>query len=325
MVCLVEFERPRIQRVGDFFLWVDYIELQCLFAKDNEITLSILDEYLNPNKGLNIDALMWDAEDDRIEESPDDVLSLKYSDIAKTLRTRAAICGRYYPFRYEKSIQTLFRNENLSFEHYLYLFFLFAGNLRFFPSEQRHIFTQDFERLGTDALIKLFPSPWQWRHLGTAKHPTIPSYSGRKIEKLLSLSTDINARFIAPREDFAKSDTSDAGFDFLCWYPFENDNAPHLPLVFAQSGCSADVNEIYNKQRSVSQSRINNFFSQVCSYNVMVTPECFRNASGTWHNTSEITSVFIDRPRLLKLLDASVYSTQNIPSMKFIHSVLHEE
>lgn len=322
MCALCELHKPRIKRVSDFFLWADYLEILCLLERDKEITLNALDEFLNPDKGLVVDNNLDDDIGNEIENTRSDRLFLKYADLTRTICSRASIFGDDYPFEFRPEIQTLFLKNPLEDIHRLYFFLLFAGNLRFLKTDLRVKFTTDFERIGTDALMKLFPAPWEWRHVGTATHPRVAAYSGSKIEKLKAISSDINAVLVVEAQDFAATDSQDAGFDFICWYPFRGDAASHIPLVFAQSGCTADKHKLYDKQRSIYTERIRNFFGKISCYGIMVTPECFRNANGEWPNGQEVTSVFIDRPRIMALIKDHAQIVHELTSYETVNNIL---
>lgn len=323
MSALCDLDRPRIERMSDLFLWADYLEILCLSQKDREITLNALDEFLNPDKGLFVDTNLDDDIGEELEGAPEsERLFLKYSDLTRILSSRASMFGDCYPFEFKADIQTLFLKSTFEDFHILYFFLLFAGNLRLLRVAHRHLFTTDFERVGTDALMKLFPAPWEWRHFGTANHPSISAYSGSKIEKLRAICGDINACLLASEQDFAPTDSKDAGFDFVCWYPFNEDMASHIPLIFAQSGCTADKYDLYDKQRSISTERIRNFFGRISCYGIMVTPGCFRNANGGWPSGAEVTSVFIDRPRIIALLKDDASIVHELPSYSMVSSIL---
>lgn len=314
---------PRIKRMSDYFSWADYIEILCLISKDGEESFNCLDSFFDKSKkGLYIDEQLVDdfEEDKNIDEDAFiDNLSRRHADLSRTIRARTGLFGGSYPFEFDIPSLTLIRKKQLTRQHLLYIFLLFAGNIRFFKDKsEQNLFTNDFERVGTDALMKLFPTPWEGRHLGTACHPSVLAYTGKKSEKLQALANDINAQLLVDEQDFAKNDTKDAGFDFVCWHPFPNDTASHLPLIFAQSGCTAIRDELYDKQRSISIDRIKNFYNRIACYGVMVTPECFRGADGLWPQAHELTSVFIDRPRIMHLLNGQEDIISSFESMKLL-------
>ncbi|MDR1109852.1 MAG: hypothetical protein LBP92_03915 [Deltaproteobacteria bacterium] len=315
MTCLHDIEVPNIKRNGDYYLWADYLELLCLLSQDNEVTINVLDEFMGVDKGMHIDEDIIDdityfdsTQSDLTTEifNNSDKISLIYDDLSRIFYTRLSIFGDKYPFICNINNKTIFNKKEYSYDNLLYIFLLIAGNTRLFKKNFQQNLANDFEQLATDALRIIFPKPWEWRHFGTAKHTTVDSYLGTKYSKLKILSDDINAKLIVEECNFSKFDTKDAGFDFVCWYPFDGDRASHLPLVFAQSTCTSNLDTLIIKQYSVLDDRIKNYFTQICCYNILLTPVFFRDAAGYFTRPHELVSVIIDRFRIMQLISYNI-------------------
>jgi len=89
--------------------------------------------------------------------------------------------------------------------------------------------------------------------------------------------------------------------DIVSWLAI--DDAPYMPLFLAQCGCTADVNEMLEKQDTAAFIRWRGNLQHIWSYNFMFTPVCFRDAEGLWPIPNEIRSAFFDRVRLLRISD----------------------
>lgn len=299
----VSLVRPRI-KAADLHLWADYIELQCLASSDREAGAeSLLREHWDARSGLaSIGAAEGVSEGDEPSlESTElsDRFRLKLHDLFAHLVTRSSLFGDAYPFVVVPEDYTLMIKPDYGTLHELYVFFLLAGNLRFFDGTSKNQLTKDFEAVCADRIKTLFPSWFEFRIFGTSSHPEIPGYSGNKYSKLCQLAGDIKARIIAEEHEFNGCDTGDAGVDIVAWAPF--DDAPHAPVFFMQCGCTSDDEEMFLKQDSVSRSRWCSIFANCFQYNLMCTPVCYRSADGVWPKPSEIRSAFIDRPRLMNI------------------------
>ncbi|MBQ7584855.1 MAG: hypothetical protein IJU40_01225, partial [Desulfovibrionaceae bacterium] len=83
------------------------------------------------------------------------------------------------------------------------------------------------------------------------------------------------------------------------WYPF-SDHAGHLPVILAQADCAEQESRILVKQINVKrwENKLRGLVALPCT----VSPLCYRTSTNRWPGESNITSIFLDRLRVLTLI-----------------------
>lgn len=322
----VSLEDPRI-RAHDLHLWADYLELCCLASKDGEANAEeILREFWRLGSGI---ATIVDAEPDEVDDFADmelaapemtDKAAVRVRDLFAHLSVRQSLFAGAYPFEVLADDATLRLRDTSGFDKQLYVFLLLASNLRFLDGRTMQDVTHDFESLCADRFASLWPR-FEVRLFGTSHHPTLTGYSGNKPSRIGQLATDIYANVLIKDGALPRTGVGDAGLDIVSWLPI--DEAPYMPLFFAQCGCTADVEEMLCKQNSSSLERWRGNLQHIWSYNFMFTPVCYRDAEGLWPMPNEIRSAFFDRVRLLRISDdLSDEDSGLFSSWEFVQSVL---
>src|SRR6266852_3173705 len=171
----------------DVHVWVDYVELLCLFGDDREITkadvkahyrrrkdlgegppLSATDAGIDIEGSLSIDDGYGDAEtiaddDDGSSASGTgefaaaeraDKLELRIDTWFRHLPYRIKAFGDAYPFLITKNHDALRVRKPLTQRQKLYLLFLLSSHLNYF-AEHSTTFTSGFEAISLEALKKL--------------------------------------------------------------------------------------------------------------------------------------------------------------------------
>lgn len=311
-------------------LWADWVELVCLEHLDHEISCEdVISEHLG-EKGLAGDLLPQEDSDNELKTVPlagdlttaerGDVVAAYLNDLSKYLEIRAALLKNDYPFEIESGGYIELKDE-LRSNHILYIYFLFSANLRLVSDSGSVELSRDFERISAYALRAMLPNNSSIKSFGTVQHPEFERFGGNKKKKLEDLAREIHA--LAFTDGLSPHDTGDAGIDTVAWFPFE-DQAPFMPTYFAQSGCTADEEEMIAKQREVLPLELSGWFKYIWSINIMFTPSCWRNSSGGWITPQRITSIFIDRIRLMKLLSKTFLKKERakIRSLSLIKKTL---
>lgn len=318
-------------------VWVDYIELLCLFSDDAEITKADVEAHYRRRKDLGDgpprDTDEFDTElegnaraDDSFasgdnDDYPDaigdadaagslpddeltasektDKLELRIDTWFRHLPYRVEAFDSAYPFVLSRNHDRLRVKERLTQRQKLYLLFLLSSHLNYF-AEHSTTFTSGFEAISLEALKKLLPINAEVHLFGkNAYHPG--KYKGNIWSKINSLSTDLCGRVLASKEDFSPHNTGDRGLDLVAWVPF-NDGNPNMVIMFGGCACSKD--EWVQKQlSSSSEAWSNTVHIGTAPANVSFIPICFRRESGAWHNSNDIhQTILIDRVRLIGLL-----------------------
>lgn len=301
------------QKKSDLHLWADLVELACIYQPDGMISCeSAIIEPLGL-KGVggdfrsDDDIFIDEGIDTVLETERDDEVSVIARDLIQYLITRSELLGFLYPFAIDDNSGIVTYKEKLNQNHLLYIYFLFSANLRLFSLNEQHLLTRDFELISAFALKSMLPPSAEIRHFGTANNQRFKGYSGNKKKKLSDLAADLKT--ITRLTGLPSFDSGDAGIDLVGWLPFD-DSAPFMPSYFAQCACTADDEEMLKKQYGVSAKEIGNMFDRVFPSSIMFTPSCYRNGEGTWVKIHRISSIFIDRIRLMKLLSQNFKSSE---------------
>jgi hypothetical protein len=245
------------------------------------------------------------TETSTVPEEANDKWEQRADDWFSHLAYRVGAFHDFYPFKLtrDSGVLQLRKSKNsLTVKHKLYLFLLFASNLRYFGNKEISSISSIFEVISLDALETYLPSGATLHMFG--KHPlNTGRYTGLLWTKLHTLAEDLKEEVICLKENFKPTNTGDAGLDLVAWLPLE-DLSNHLPgflFVFGQCACTP---EWVTKQMETHYDTWSNYIS-FTAYPSRLTfiPFCFRKANGSWYEKTKIrkTSV-IDRLRLINLL-----------------------
>jgi hypothetical protein len=302
-------------RNKDPHLLADLLEIACLQDADGDISLNEgLDELLGENEGLggigeddsladDVHALPFADAPDRNDLDRNDRKTNRIGDVGEHLRARAELFHDMYPFLSLPGRISLKAQPVTA--HKLYVFMLLAANLRYFARTDRAMLTADFEILAALSLREIFPC-WSLRLFGTARCDTLESYTGSPRAKLEAFAQNLGLRLLMEEDELRRLETpgGDAGLDVVAWHPFD-DNAAHMPVLLAQVGCTADEQKMFEKQYASSPDRWKNKLRGLAAFGCMVTPQCYRNADNSWPCFTDVHSIFLDRFRVLRLLQAN--------------------
>lgn len=310
---LKKLQRLPQQALFDSHVWVDYIELLCLFGLDKEISKADFLQHYRKRKDVG-EAPADENTDDEGELVPDnepaqsepsttaeekDRAELRVDNWFRHLSYRAGAFGNFYPFYLSKDLDVLHLRRPLSLRHRFYLFFLFSSNLAYFGQHQPTL-TKNFEVLSSEVLKSLLPD-YAEVHLFGAGHKTV-RYTGNLWTKIETLAKDIKEKTLLSKSDFSPHDYGDKGLDVVGWVPIE-DHTPNLLLVFGQCACSPQDWE--QKQSSSAASA----WSSTITFasrpdNMAFITFCLRGPDGSWHKAQDIhETILIDRLRFVLLLN----------------------
>jgi hypothetical protein len=281
------------------YLWADYVELLCVISQDKSYSIGQHDDLSGEFEDVRVDL---DLESANGNLSFDDKISIKWTDISKVLKIREKQIPDFWPFSFEDGFLEL-ELERGNKSHYLYLFLLVCSALKYCAGRRRNDVTGAFEELGFLALKRILPG-WEVRPFG-AHQQTGLGYVGSLGDKMHSLAEDINPRYVAPLSDFDPQDTGDGGLDVVAFMPL-GDALGHIPVVFAQCGCSPK--DWDKKQLEASPASMNSMITpQHPAANFYFMPHDMRNINGKWNKGVRIGDVIlIDRKRILKLLSGII-------------------
>lgn len=277
------------------YLWADYVELLCVISQDKSYSIGQHDDLSGEFEDVRVDL---DVDSGNGNLNFDDRINIKWTDISKVLKIRKTQIPEFWPFSFEDDFLE-FDVEEGNKSHQMYLFLLVCSALKYCSKSKVNNVTGAFEELGYFALKKILPG-WEVKPFG-AHQQTGLGYVGTLGNKMHSLAEDIYPRYVAPLSEFDPQDTGDGGLDVVAFMPL-GDTLGHIPVVFAQCGCSPKDWE--KKQLEASPASMNSMITpQHPAANFYFMPHDMRNINGKWNRGVRIGDVIlIDRKRILKLL-----------------------
>jgi hypothetical protein len=312
----------RLPQARDLHHWADHAELLCLADPDGMLAQGDLLERWSERAGLGEDALEPTPEsleseedqdvdvvaatidEDEADEPPpdsaggtrEDRMRVKADDIFRHLEYRRDTFGTAYPFELTKDL-VLTRRRQMSGARRLYTFMLLASATRYVRRLSRRSLESAFERLA-------FEATRDW--LGGAEvHPfgtTVASrgrYSGTLWAKVQRLALDLSEPLKATADDFDPNDHGDGGCDVVAWFPLGDSTSASF-VAIGQATCQTNWR---NKQHDSSADNWMNVIAfRVPTTNLFFVPFCFRDPTGDWYRRRWVTSVLVDRVRLMRLL-----------------------
>tara|TARA_R110001583_G_scaffold90144_3_gene231818 strand:+ start:47794 stop:48801 length:1008 start_codon:yes stop_codon:yes gene_type:complete len=233
---------PRAGR-SELYRWCDYIELRCLTHIDRRFSRDAFAEAIEETRdtSVDIDPLAIDTEEDgpihpEGVDAEKDVEEETAANFFKHFRWREGAFGPAWPFSLDAHANEIQLKEELQPIHYLYLNLLLAASLRYSPKARWRDMTGRFERLSLSIFRKLMPAGAQVHAFGAAEGER---YRGHLYNRLQELCRDIRGQLHLKRTHFAKNDAGDGGLDIVAWHDL-GDQRDHIPISFAQCGCTAD-------------------------------------------------------------------------------------
>lgn len=307
-------------------IWVDYIELLCIFHKDKTITRGEIYDIVF-KEGNEITSTITEAEDikkllagDNDENEDDfgngeelmaidiallnDNRSVKITDWFRNASSRSKIYDENYPFTVDTEKYVIKFKSDLNDASKLYLYLLLSGSLRLFSPTLTTKITTDFELLCLKAQSAMFPVAttgiYSETHCLGKNQMYTGNYGSKLSEKLTWLGRAINCDAL-DISHIPANNKGDRGIDILSFYKFNNDIASGLPLILAQCACSYD--EWKKKQADHRQEKFRHFRLVYYEYIRMIfIPFHYRDNNGKWFTLIDLETVVLDRFRIIQCL-----------------------
>ncbi len=295
------------------FLWADYVELLTLCGEDGRFSRGNLEELQQEGEELQVD-------DDGINftsTEQDDDVAKRWDEIkAKLLQRRTAYAT--WPFELNGNVLRRVFDANLP-GHRLYAALLIASSLRLCPKKRIEEISAALEEVAYLLFMGMLPEGWKVIPFGA--HQTIADgYTGTLRGRLEQLADDIHGRLMKQADDYDSSDTGDGGIDVVAWDNL-GDARGHMPVIFAQCGCSPTDWE--HKQLSVTPAAIESHIAaQHPGAAYYVTPHDLSASNEKWERASHVARVVVlDRRRLMHLAD--LHSVLNkLPAWPFVDEAI---
>ena len=293
------------------FLWTDYVELRCLTSQDG-----LYGEGQVVDLETEADELMADEEVDTDDVSDDgsegadvegdflknnEAVARKWADISARLSARKISMDGYWPFDIHEGV--LYRKFDINnSRHVLYVALLIASALRYCVKNRQSEVTASLEEIGFHLFRSLMPFGWQVRPFG-AHQNIADGFEGTLGQKFASLAAEVYPRYVRPENEFAPGNTGDGGLDIVAWHTLGDAARGHIPVAFAQCGCSPGDWE--HKQYEGSPVNMDQKIGlQHPASNFYIMPHDMRSLTGGWERGDHIgTVILLDRVRIIRLVE----------------------
>lgn len=297
-------EYPRVNHTHQ---WADYVELLALANSDGFYSQGNLQDLEGEIEDLACDMDDVDFDETFTENNlPDNdgKLSRRWADIKICLHSRHQRFGEAWPFELKEDVLYVKNVNSKNSLHRLYVGLLLASALRYIPKNRHKEITTSLEEIGYRIFCNLMPpmqkngkSTWIVKPFG-AHQKIANGYQGTLLDKITKLADDLNTKCIAEEDTFKKGNSGDGGLDLVAWHPM-SDTLGHIPVAFAQCGCSLE--DLKHKQLEAHSANWGNkIHIQHPHANYYFAPHDLRRNSGHWdEELGEV--IMIDRMRILHL------------------------
>jgi hypothetical protein len=281
-----------------------------------EMVEDLVPEFVDP-QGSETD---WEEEGSR-EAEVDDAVESKVQDWFLHLDWRSSAFADFYPFVVSRDGWEIERKSEISAKQKFYIFLLLASNLKYFTSPAiRNKLTTHFEVASTQALNRyLAPSGSAFmfgkNQLNTGR------YSGTLWDRIQRLAHDVGDQPRLTQAAYPSNKQGERGMDVVGWVP-HRDRLPGCIIITGQCACSYE--EWSDKQLTSHRTRWkNHILFTVEPINSAFIPHCFRSASGSWYDPTQINdSILFDRLRLVNLIGDEYDDLSNILPRDVVDRVL---
>lgn len=302
---------------SDRFLWADYVELLCLASIDAFISISDVEDRVEP---LSKDVFINGDDIEFQNLTQDEKKETFWADVMGICEYRKVFYGETYPF--ETQNNKLLKRLSLSDKKLFYIYFLMSSHLKYFK-EASPVLTGEFEYfsllglkeyLGSKALLNIFGK-------NSTKLPS--QFMGTEFERFSALAQIFKEQIIRTKDDFNKYSTGDGGIDIIGTMDFHDNNSSRI-LISGQCKCQVDwdTNRFSSAERSlqgymsITQPLIN--FSFI--------PYCFRKAGGEWAIPQRLSGVvLVDRQRLINLNAQNLDRFRESNSYKAVKKFINQQ
>src|SRR6267142_1114941 len=306
----VKLQRLPRHALFDAHIWVDYIELLCLFGLDKEISKADFLRHYKKRQDIGeappsepaetelaVESVEGEEFDDLAPAEQRDRMELKVDDWFRHLSYRSGAFDDFYPFLLSDDQDVLTVKTSLTLRHQLYVFFLLSSNLAYFGQHQSKL-TRNFEVLSAEVAKTFLPNSAEVHVFGAGHNGRYTGSLWRKIERL---ANDLKEMPLVKATDFSPHDSGDKGLDIVAWVPIE-DSMPNFPLMFGQCACTLD-DWVQKQSSSAADAWRNTIQLSNAPGNIAFIPFCLRRPDGSWHRRQDIhQTILVDRLRFISLL-----------------------
>ena len=135
---------------------------------------------------------------------------------------------------------------------------------------------------------------------------------------------DVRGYLRLTRQDFPKNDAGDGGLDLVAWHDLK-DARDHIPIAFAQCGCTADgwPNKMLEASPAKLGKKLITGHDWATYYFMPLDLTDERDGQMHWQEWRAVNgAIVIDRLRLLRLADSDVLAGSNLLAISSIDEAM---
>ncbi|WP_347057391.1 hypothetical protein ABC795_11855 [Blastococcus sp. HT6-30] len=222
-------------------------------------------------------------------------------DVFTYLSARADAFGSAYPYTLEGTTVLTLRDP--SPHRSLYVFLLACASFRYVTGKHwQNGLAARFEGISVVALRRALPVEASVHLFGMNSELRNGRYSGKLVDKLKLLASDLGEKHQIDDEDFEDEDRGDHGLDVVAWLEL-GDKLGGRPIWLGQCACTPRWTV---KQYSSSVAAMRGVMTFVAPpMNICFIPFDFRRPDGYWFKRAIIgESIVVDRRRMMHMLGA---------------------
>ena len=306
----------RLPSSNEWHRRADWAEMQCLIAAENEFSVSDLADAFerghivkrNPPEARHSSKILASPDDDGTDNSDardeqaqrNDQHQADADEVFNHLRGRAMRYGECYPFELTDSMNML-RLRSLRFDRNAYIFLLVCSGLQYVINKaESNALTTSFEHLCVEATQRHLGPMAQVHLFGKSADSNNSRYSGKLVDKLRLLASDLSAVTNFDPDEFDERDTGDNGLDVVAWVP-PGDDAGGRITFFGQCACTP---EWVSKQHAVNDDAWQSILNIVVRpVQACFIPYDYRTPGGSWYKSRFVQRTYVvDRSRILRQL-----------------------
>ncbi|WP_299274528.1 hypothetical protein [uncultured Psychroserpens sp.] len=309
--------------VRDKNLWIDYIELVCIYSYDGEMSRDdmideigqIAKDYINENK--------TDGTDDEDSSEADIKWSNMAYDWLEFLKSRQEIYGNFYPYQVDGDMLKL--KSKITRKRKIYIALLLSSNLNNSTNNATSKLTSSFEYISLKAFKEVLPKRAKSFLFGKNQLNHGNKFSGKLIAKIKKLGVELGDLATTYNEDdFDSRDSGDGGLDLFGYIPLDSRNKLNIPIFFGQCACGKDwKRKIAECEPAVWNDNLE-FNKTSKPYPMIFIPRSYRTLDGEWLiNRKHRNAIIFDRERILNnLTKSSNEFIDRLPANQIINDIL---
>ena len=149
-------------------------------------------------------------------------------------------------------------------------------------------------------------------------------YVGKLFDRLKKLSEDVRGDLRLTVHDFPKNDAGDGGLDIVAWHDL-GDERDHVPVAFAQCGCTAEgwPNKMLEASPAKLGKKLVTGHDWATYYFMPLDLSDTRDGKMRWMEWRDVSAaIVIDRLRFIRLANADELDAKKVITKAAVNEAL---